>query len=91
MVVCRTFMAKKPSLFDEVLASSKNMQRSRTWFDRVPQDLRSELLGLRKVWQSGDTGLTKRALGRQIIASLEARGVTGLGIQGVTSWLSAKS
>lgn len=84
-------MAKKRSLFDEVLASAANMPRTRTWFDRVPDELRQELLELRKVWHGGRTGLTKQAIGRQIIASLEARGVTGIGIQGVTNWLSAKS
>lgn len=84
-------MAKKQTFLGEVLAAAANRPRSRTWFDRVPGELRMELLELRKVWQSGTTGLTKQALGRQIVASLEARGVTGLGIQGVTNWLSAKS
>lgn len=81
-------MAKSSKLADAILARASNTRHgSLPWFKKLPPDLLAELEQIRVDWESGKTGLQKRAMARAIIAEMQERGLPVCGIQGVEGWL----
>ena len=81
--------AKAPSLSDAVLARARNRKPGFIpWHQRLPDEVRRDLEAIRRSWQSGQTGLTKRAMADAIIAEMRERGFQIPGNQGVERWLN---
>ena len=78
----------KTSLAAAVLARATNTRHgSVPWHQRLPAAVRDELEQIRVDWESGTTGLQKRAVARAIIAEMQARNLPVCGVQGVEAWL----
>ena len=81
-------MPKAPSLSAAVLGRPANARHgSVPWHQRLPPAVREELEQIRSDWESGATGLQKRAVARAIIAEMQARNLPVCGLQGVEGWL----
>lgn len=57
------------------------------WYRRLPADVIEELEQIRLDWESGRTGLQKRAMARAIMAEMQSRSLPVCGLQGVEAWL----
>lgn len=81
-------MAKAAAFSASVLSRAKNANPGfLPWFRKVPADVQAELEQLRCRWETGDTGLQKRAMARAVVAELRERGYAVPGVQGVEAWL----
>lgn len=81
-------MKTKASLADSIRTRAVNGRHgSVPWYLRLPPQVLAELDLIRRDWESGATGLHKRAMARAIIAEMKARGLPVSGIQGVERWL----
>ena len=68
-------------------------QASRTvgrWIDRLPDDVREELLAIRREWRAGTIQASGRGLAAAIVANCKERGITICGFCGVREWLASK-
>jgi hypothetical protein len=80
------------SLADAILSRATNTRHgSLPWHRRLPPELLAELEAIRDQWESGTTGLQKRAMARAIIAEMQSRGLPVCGIQGVEGWLDRET
>ena len=68
-------------------ASAPTRQPSR-WIDRVPDDVREELLAIRREWQAGMIQASGRGLAASIVTNCRERGITICGFDGVREWLA---
>lgn len=86
-------MAKtKLTLIDDVLSRVKVRKPGFSpWYERLPDDLRGELEGLRQRWHAGQISSQKRALAVAIAEVVADRGHTQPGEQAVLAWLSRKA
>lgn len=83
-------MAKK--LGDAIIARATNTRHgSVPWYRRLPSDVLAELEQIRVDWESGRTGLQKRAMARAIMAEMQERALPVCGLQGVEAWLDRES
>jgi len=79
---------KRPSLADAIRAAVPPAPiRSRAWWHGLPPDVLAELEAVRADWKAGRLPGSKSALARAIQAELSARGLSDVGIQGITAWL----
>jgi hypothetical protein len=81
-------VAKTKKLSAAIFARATNTRHgSLPWYRLLPADVVAELEQLRVDWESGKTGLQKRAMARAIRAEMQSRGLPVCGIQGVEGWL----
>ncbi len=59
-----------------------------TWIDRVPADVRDELLSIRREWHAGLIQASGRGLASAIIANCKERNIPICGFCGVREWLA---
>lgn len=79
---------KRPSLADAIRAAvPPSPIRSRAWWHGLPPDALAELEAVKADWKAGRLPGSKSALARAIQAELSARGLSDVGIQGITAWL----
>jgi hypothetical protein len=85
-------VAKTSSLAEAILSRAANTRHgSVPWYCKLPPDVISELEAIREQWESGATGLQKRAVARAVIAEMQSRGLPVCGIQGVEGWLDRET
>jgi hypothetical protein len=60
------------------------------WIDRLPDDVREELLAIRREWRAGTIQASGRGLAAAIVANCKERGITICGFCGVREWLASK-
>jgi hypothetical protein len=78
----------RPSLGDAIRAAVPPAPvRSKSWWHALPPDVMAELHDVRADWKAGRLPGSKQALATAIRAELSARGLSDIGIQGITSWL----
>jgi hypothetical protein len=58
------------------------------WIDRLPDDVREELIAIRREWQNGLIQASGRGLAAAIVANCKERGITICGFCGVREWLA---
>lgn len=81
-------MPKTSSLTEAVLSRASNTRHgSLPWWRKLPLDVLGELEQIREEWESGRTGLQKRAVARAIMTEMQSRGLPVCGIQGIEAWL----
>ena len=81
-------MAKSVTLSDAIRAKvPASTVRSLTWFHRLDAATAEELSGLKADWKSGRLPGSKHALARAIVDELHTRGLSDIGLNGVTAWL----
>ena len=80
--------AKGRKLADAILSRATNTRHgSQPWYRRLPADVVAELEQIRVDWESGRTGLQKRAMARAIMSEMQDRNRPVCGLQGVAGWL----
>lgn len=62
----------------------------RRWIDRVPDDVREELVTIRREWQEGIIHATQRGLAAAIVDNCKERGIELCSFDGVREWLRRK-
>jgi hypothetical protein len=62
--------------------------RSSDWTDKLPADVREELLGIRRDWLAGKLQASGRGLSAAIVANCRERGIAVIGTAGVREWLT---
>lgn len=83
-------MAKR-TFADRVLArAAADRPKPQGFFSNLPPEIQSELLDIRRAYQSGATGLSQQAIARSIIADCQENGIPICGMQGLRNWLSRK-
>ncbi len=89
-------MARKPSQEPAASGSLLAAVRStievrkagfRPWWERVDAIHRDELEQLLAAWRAGELGPHMRPVARAVVAHLQAKGISGIGEQGVVAWL----
>jgi len=79
---------KRPSLADAVRAAVPPAPvRSVTWIARLAPEVAAELEAIKAAWKAGRQPGSKRALATVLVAELHDRGLSDIGLQGVTAWL----
>lgn len=82
---------KMPSLADAIRAAVPAITRRNVcWWERLDAATLAELEAIRAEWRAGRLPGSKAALARAIAEQLVARGLSDVGKQGVTTWLSEK-
>ena len=77
------------SLRDAIASSTESTApRCPDWTDRLPPDVRDELLGIRRDWLAGKLQASGRGLAAAIVANCRERGIAVIGTAGVREWLT---
>lgn len=76
------------SLRDAIARTVSQPRRLPSWLDRVPDDVRAELLEIRREWRDGTLQATGRGLAAAIVANCRERGIPCLEYSGVREWLT---
>lgn len=71
-----------------IVASAAPQHRPARWIDRLPADVREELIEIRREWRSGTIQASGRGLAAAIVANCKERGITICGFAGVREWLA---
>jgi hypothetical protein len=71
-------------------ASTTPRRQPARWIDRLPADVREELLSIRREWHAGTIQASGRGLAAAIVANCKERGITICGFCGVREWLASK-
>jgi hypothetical protein len=71
-------------------AVSQTRRLPSRWIDRLPDDVREELLAIRREWRAGTIHASARGLAAAIVANCKERGITICGFCGVREWLASK-
>jgi hypothetical protein len=71
-------------------AVSQTRRLPSRWIDRLPDDVREELLTIRREWRAGAIQASGRGLAAAIVANCKERGITICGFCGVREWLASK-
>ena len=75
-------------LVSEILAGIEPLRKGPAgWCDRLPEDVRAEMLELRARHASGTLGCTKVALAKSIHAALAERGLIAIGWKEIVRWI----
>ena len=59
------------------------------WIDRLPNDVRDELIAIKREWRAGTIQASGRSLAAAIVANCQQRGITICGVPGVREWLAS--
>ena len=81
-------MAKASSLLAVVDAAASSYRSRITWFDRLHDDAKSELLAARKKWRDGGYTLKRLTLARMIVEAARERGWAVCDEKRMSEWLS---
>ena len=81
-------MAKTSSLLAVVDAAASSYRSRITWFDRLHDDAKSELLAARKKWQEGCYTLKRLTLARMIVQAARERGWVVCDETRMAEWLN---
>lgn len=82
--------AKATSLLDDVLARAQSAKPGfKTWFDRLPDDVRAELAAVRASFNPAVH--QKKAFALAIMEAAKERGWETGGVQAVLAWLTKKT
>jgi hypothetical protein len=83
-------MTKKPLRLSERIrqAVATRKPSAKTWFDRLDDSVKEDLIALKKSWKSGEFSSSTNALARDIIQQCSADGIETCGMQGMRTWLS---
>lgn len=83
-------MGKAKSLLDDVLARAQSAKPGfKTWFDRLPEDVRAELAAVKASFNPALH--QKKAFATAIMEAAKERGWETGGVQAVLSWLNKKT
>jgi hypothetical protein len=74
----------------EAIIADASARRARRWIDRLPDDVREELVTIRREWQQGIIHATQRGLATAIVDNCKERGIEPFGFEGVREWLRRK-
>lgn len=81
---------KPTSLVDDVLARAHAAKPGfKTWFDRLPDDVRAELAAVKASFNPSVH--QKKAFARAIMEAAQERGWDTGGVQAVQAWLTKKT
>lgn len=81
-------MGKNQSLTDAIRAAVPPCpRRSRPWWEKLDAETLAELEAIRTDHLSGRLPGSRQALAKAITDQLNARGLSDIGVQGVTTWL----
>ena len=69
-------------------AAEGTAPRSTDWTDKLPAEVREELLGIRSEWLAGKLQASGRGLAAAIVANCRERGIAVIGTAGVREWLT---
>jgi hypothetical protein len=69
-------------------ASTTPRRQPARWIDRLPDDVREELLTIRREWKAGTIQASGRGLAAAIVANCRERGLDICGFDGVREWLT---
>jgi hypothetical protein len=79
------------SLRDSIVqAAAATEKRSRDWTDSLPDEVRAELMQIRREWRAGSLVASGRGLAAAIVANCRERGIPCLTVSGVREWLMRK-
>jgi hypothetical protein len=79
------------NLGDEVQSALIARQSSRqTWYDRLPENSKSELAAIRERYRNGEFPGTIGIVATAIVEACKKRGIRTAGRQGVSAWLKRK-
>ena len=82
-------MGKAKSLLDDVLARAQSAKPGfKTWFDRLPEDVRAELAAVKASFNPALH--QKKAFATAIMEAAKERGWETGGVQAVIAWLNKK-
>lgn len=83
-------MTKKPLRLSEMVKAAvvARQKSPKNWFDRLPEDAKAELLGVRSEWRAGVIESSAKRLAEDIVEQCRAAGVETCGVCGVREWLS---
>jgi hypothetical protein len=86
--------AKKSTGLSDLLASAvaeaRGDARRKTWFDRLPDELRDDLLEARRGWKAGEghyVGLSSYAMARSVCKALMKSGRPSPRPEAIRTWL----
>jgi hypothetical protein len=83
---------KTSNLAEAIFSRAANTRHgSVPWYLKVSPEVLAELEQIRADWESGRTGLQKRAVARAIMAEMQSRGLPVCGIQGIEGWLDREN
>ena len=81
-------MGKSVTLSDAIRAKvPASPVRSTTWFSRLDPEAAAEIAAVKADWRAGRLPGSKRALAQAIVEEMHARGLSDIGLSGVTAWL----
>lgn len=79
----------QPSLGDAIRAAvPATPVRSQPWWARLDPDALAEIESVKADWKAGRMPGSRQALAKAIAAELNARGISDIGVNGVTAWLA---
>ena len=82
---------KRLSLTEKVLEKvAASPPRHKSWFDRLDDGYKAELLELRRAWQAGEIKSSAVRLADHISTTMREAGVSTIGMQGVVNWLKTR-
>ncbi len=71
-----------------IVSSITTKPRIATWIDRLPDDVREELLAIRREWHAGLIQASARGLAISIVENCRQRGIDTCRLAGIREWLS---
>lgn len=82
-------MSKKPSLLAQITSTPPTNGRNKCWVDRYGEDIRTELLELRRAFNAGELpNYSVSLLWQRCVAALRERGCDDTpGRQGFSDWM----
>lgn len=81
---------KQQRLGDRILAAVEARQAvaNKTWFDKLPEDVRKELAAIRASWKAGEIESSARGLARSIVSECREDGHNTCNVETMRSWLA---
>lgn len=76
------------SLRDAITRTASQPKRPPSWLDRLPPDIREELLDIRREWREGTLQASGRGLSASIVENCRERGIPVCTVSGVREWLT---
>lgn len=83
-------MTKKPTrLFDRVTAAAALKPDSRrNWLERLPGDVRDEVLAVKAAWKAGEIDSSARRIANSIVKECLAEGIKTCSPEHMRTWLA---
>ena len=82
---------KKARIRDSIVSRLGEYQpKVKSWIEKLPESVRSEMLDIRVAWQAGEINSTARGLARAIVADCRERGMNSPSPEWVREWLTRR-